>query len=194
VSDRDRNEALAHVLSARERGDEVVSEGAVQFAIDQTAVRLSLALGQRNPVVVCILHGGLPYTAELLKRLRFPLQTTYVHAGRYGQSTRGSELVWYARSPMDLGGRCVLLVDDIFDRGKTLSLLAQWAQAEGATDVVTTVLVDKQTPRSDVIDVDYPALLCADRYLFGCGMDYRGYWRNLPAIYALPQDMEDGPG
>lgn len=185
---------LTDILAARERGELLVSEGEVRFAVDQTAVRLTLALHDRNPVVVCVLHGGLPYTAQLIERLPFALQLTYVHAGRYGDATRGGELEWYARPTVGLAGRCVLLVDDVFDRGTTLTALARWAMAAGAEELVTTVLVEKQTTREpDVLRVDYPALRCPDRYLFGCGMDYRGYWRNLPAVYALPRDMED-PG
>lgn len=189
----DANAPPADVMGARTRAEEVVSAQAVQFAIDQTAVRLCVALGDANPLLLCVLQGGLPYTGELLKRLPFALELSYVHAGRYGSATRGQELVWYARPTIALRGRHVLLIDDIFDQGKTLSALVAWARAEGASSVVTTVLVDKKlrAPRQAAIEVDYPALRCPDRYLFGCGMDYRGYWRNLPAIYALPRDLED---
>jgi hypoxanthine phosphoribosyltransferase len=185
--------APADVIGAHARSEEVVSAQAVQFAIDQTAVRLSVALNDANPLVLCVLNGGLPYTGELLKRLPFPLELSYVHVGRYGQATAGGELSWYARPTVALHERHVLLVDDIFDQGRTLSALVAWSLAQGAASVTTTVLVDKElaVPRSGAIDVDYAALRCPDRYLFGCGMDYRGYWRNLPAIHALPRDMED---
>jgi hypoxanthine phosphoribosyltransferase len=186
-------EAPPEVLGARARAEEIVSAEAVQFAIDQTAVRLTVALNDVNPLLLCVLHGGLPFTGELLKRLPFAMELSYVHAGRYGQATQGQELIWYARPTIGLEGRHVLLVDDIFDQGQTLSKLVHWASAEGAAAVTTTVLVDKElaAERQGAISVDYPALRCPDRYLFGCGMDYRGYWRNLPAIYALPRDMED---
>lgn len=190
---RDGAGAPPQVLGARARAEEIVSAEAVQFAIDQTAVRLTVALNDANPLLLCVLHGGLPYTGELMKRLPFALELSYVHAGRYGEATHGQELAWYARPTIELKGRHVLLIDDIFDQGKTLSALAAWAFAQGAIAVTTTVLVEKLlgVQRSGTIHIDYPALRCPDRYLFGCGMDYRGYWRNLPAIYALPQDMED---
>lgn len=183
----------ADVLAARARGEEIFAAQAVQFAIDQTAVRLTVALNDANPLLLCVMHGGLPYTGELMKRLPFALELSYIHAGRYGQATHGDALTWYARPTAELSGRHVLLIDDIFDQGKTLSALAAWSMAQGAASVATTVLVDKvlEAPRSDTISIDYPALRCPDRYLFGCGMDFRGYWRNLPAIYALPRDMED---
>jgi hypoxanthine phosphoribosyltransferase len=181
------------VLGARDRAEEMVSADAVQFAIDQTAVRLTVALHDANPMLLCVLHGGLNYTGELLKRLAFPLELSYVHVGRYGHATSGQTLNWFAKPTIELAGRHVLLIDDIFDQGMTLSALVDWALAEGAARVTTTVLVDKllDAGRDGAISVDYPALQCPDRYLFGCGMDFRGYWRNLPAIFALPRDMED---
>jgi hypoxanthine phosphoribosyltransferase len=183
----------AAVLGARARAEEIVSAEAVQFAIDQMAVRLTVALNDANPVLLCVLHGGLNYTGELLKRLAFPLELSYVHVGRYGHATSGQTLNWFAKPAIELAGRHVLLIDDIFDQGKTLSALVDWSMAEGAARVTTTVLVDKLLDggRDGAISIDYPALRCPDRYLFGCGMDFRGYWRNLPAIYALPGDMED---
>ena len=85
---------------------------------------------------------------------------------------------------------CLLLVDDVFDRGETLAAIVAWAEQAGAGRVLTSVLVDKQVEEPRPLRVDFAALSCPDRYLFGCGMDYQGYWRNLPAIYVLPEALE----
>lgn len=182
---------MRQALQARERAELIVAAAEVQFAIDQTAVRLTTRLAQANPLLLCVLQGGLMYTAELARRLQFPLQLSYVHVGRYRDATRGGTLDWLARPPQDLAGRHVVLVDDILDQGVTLRELQRWAHDQGASAVTTTVLVSKDVARVEPIVVDYCALSVPDRYLFGCGMDYQGYWRNLPAIYALPRDMED---
>jgi hypoxanthine phosphoribosyltransferase len=189
----DRTQPPPDVLAARHRAEEIVSAASVQFAIDQVALRLTVALSAENPVLLCVMNGGLPYAGELLKRLAFPLEMSYLHVGRYGNATRGDQLTWHARPTIELGGRHVVLIDDIFDQGYTLAALAAWVVEAGARAVTTTVLVDKllESARGVDINVDFAALRCPDRYLFGCGMDYRGYWRNLAAIYALPQDMED---
>ncbi|HEY5681992.1 MAG TPA: hypoxanthine-guanine phosphoribosyltransferase [Pseudomonadales bacterium] len=179
------------ILTAREAAELVVGAQEVQAAIDRTAVRLAVALEAANPLVLCLLNGGLPFTAELIKRFSFPLELSYLHATRYGQRTSGSQLEWLARPPVSVAGRHVLLVDDIFDAGETLMQVVEWLRREGAVEVTTAVLVDKAVPRSGAARVDYAALCCPDRYLFGCGMDFRGYWRNLPAIYALPRSLED---
>lgn len=179
------------ILAARDAAELVVGADEVQLAIDQLAVRLIVALESANPLVLCLLNGGLPFTAELIKRFSFPLELSYLHATRYGPRTSGSQLNWLARPPVQVAGRHVLLVDDIFDAGETLMQVAQWLRGQGAREVTTVVLVDKDVARAEGRRVDYAALRCPDRFLFGCGMDFRGYWRNLPAIYALPKTFED---
>ena len=180
----------ADALAARVNADLLVSAAAVEKAIDQVAIKLKIALFAENPILICVLNGGLPYTAALLKRLEMPLELTYVHAGRYGKSLRGSEIEFHAKPAMALSGRHVVFVDDILDQGHTLAALCAWASEEGATAVTTTVLVDKQIKATRPIVADFAALECPDRYLFGCGMDYRGYWRNLPEIYAISAALQ----
>ena len=159
----------------------------------RSAVHVTLALEHVNPLVLCVMSGGLVYCGRLLGRLHFPLELDYVHVARYRESTRGGSLDWVAKPRQSVTGRQVLVVDDVLDEGETLRAIRRSALSEGAARVWTTVLVRKKTPGNPRIDIDFTALECPDRYLFGCGMDYRGYWRNLPAIYALPEDMEDTP-
>lgn len=178
------------VLAARRRAEVLVDAAEVQRAIDRVSVRLSLTVSADNPLLLVVMNGGLPYGAELLKRLSFPLQLGYVHVARYGAATRGGALSWLSQPDYQLAGRTVLLVDDVFDRGETLAAIVAWAEQERAGRVLTSVLVDKQVQGPRPLRVDFPALSCPDRYLFGCGMDFQGYWRNLPAIYMLPEALE----
>lgn len=180
------------VLAARRRADEVFSAQSVRRAVDQLAVRMTLNLAERNPLLISVLEGGLPFTGALLQRLDFPLQTGHVHVGRYGDATEGGQLRWHAQPDFSVRDRCVVFVDDILDQGITLAHLRDWAIGEGAQEVLIAVLVDKQitTVQQRPVSADYVALHAPDRFLFGCGMDFKGYWRNLPAIYALPDDQQ----
>jgi len=166
-------------------------EATVRAAIDQLALRLDLALRFHNPVLVCVLQGGVYLAGQLLARLRFPLQQATVQVTRYANSTEPGDLRWLSPLSMDVSGRSVLLVDDVFDRGLTLSLLHDHLIAVGAQQILSAVVVRKAVEHQTPYRPDYIALECGADYLFGCGMDYHGYWRNLPEIRALSEAMKD---
>ena len=159
----------------------------VTAALDSLALDISARLGNTNPIVLCVLNGALVVTGELLTRLAFPLQVGYLHASRYREKLSGADLQWMARPSSDLAGRTVLIVDDILDEGDTLVKIREYCFEQNAAQVFCAVLVDKNhdrrhraLPRADFTGLDAP-----DRYLFGYGMDYKGYLRNAPGIYAV---------
>ncbi len=171
-----------------EQADCLHDAAAVDAALDRLAAEITARLGERNPLVLCIMQGGLIPGGLLLPRLEFPLQMDYIHATRYGGGTRGGELRWIVRPCASLQGRVVLLIDDIHDEGLTLDAIARDCQAAGATAVYSAVLVNKRHSRKHGLSADFAGLDVEDRYVFGCGMDYHGYLRNLPAIYAVRED------
>ena len=92
-----------------------------------------------------------------------------------------------AKPELSMVDRDVLIVDDIFDEGHTLAAIVDYCKHAGARAVHTAVLIDKEHDRKARPDLnaDYVGLPCVDRYIFGYGMDYKGYWRNAPGIYAV---------
>jgi hypoxanthine phosphoribosyltransferase len=175
----------ADVLGVRARAEQIVDAASVLHAVDQVAVRIALRLQDANPWVLTVMHGALPFAGWLLPRLAFPLEVGYLHVSRYRNDTAGGDLRWHSQPEYPLQGRTVLLVDDVLDRGETLAALVDWMREAGAAEVLTAVLVDKVVNAPRPAAADFAALQGPDRFLFGCGMDYRGYWRNLPAVYAL---------
>jgi hypoxanthine phosphoribosyltransferase len=174
------------VARAFASAEELFTPDQVERAVNQLAVRVTLALQDANPVLIGVLHGGLVFLGLLMQRLVFPLQQGYVDVGRYGDGQTGGAITWHAQRCPPLTDRTVLLVDDVLDRGETLAALIDWAQQAGATRVLSAVLVEKpRALRTRQITADYAALNAPDRYLIGCGMDLAGYGRNLPAVYAL---------
>jgi len=158
---------------------------AVEAALDRIAAEISTRLADRNPLILCVLTGGIVPVGHLLTRLTFPLQLDYIHATRYENQTRGGELVWIARPVTSLAGRTVLVVDDILDEGITLAALLNHCRNAGAAEVLSAVLVRKDRSRPVDLDPDFVGLEIPDRYVFGYGMDYQGYWRNAAGIYAV---------
>ncbi|MFZ1861483.1 MAG: phosphoribosyltransferase family protein, partial [Candidatus Competibacter sp.] len=93
---------------------------------------------------------------------------------------------WLAGPRPEVAGQVVLVVDDIFDEGDTLKAILAEIRRREAKAVYSAVLVDKRHDRKVAgLTVDFVGLEVPDRYVFGCGMDYHDYWRNLPAIYAV---------
>ena len=171
----------------------------VDFAIDQLAVRMALDLQHAHPVLVCVMNGGLPFAAALMRRFAFPLELDYVHAVRYRAAPtesgtvevpRGGELEVRVDLACDVTDRNVVLADDVLDRGTTLERIAARVARAGAARVHTAVLVNKTVP-GRTFAADYVALDAPNRYLIGRGMDYNGWFRNLDGIYALPANAAE---
>ena len=174
------------VLKVRESAELLFDRESVDRAVDQLAVRLSLALVEAHPVVICVMTGGLILTADLLKRFHFPLEVDYVHATRYDGDLVGGELRMRTTPATDVTGRTVLVVDDIFDHGTTLRAVQRALDRLGVASQRTAVLVVKRRKRGRRGPrVDVSGLVVDDVYVFGSGMDYRGHWRELGGVYAL---------
>lgn len=169
-----------------EQADCLYSETEVQAAIDRMAAAITAKLSQSDPLVLCVMTGGLLFAAQLLLRLKFPLQIDYIHATRYRGKTSGGDLQWIARPRLPLSGRTVIVLDDILDEGRTLAAILDDCRAAGAGEIYCAVLVDKQHDRRDgLAQADFSGLIVPDRYVFGYGMDYKGYLRNAAGIFAV---------
>ena len=179
--------SLEEIDSVWKEADCLWSEQQVERAIDQIAQKIEEDLSARNPLILTVMNGGLVFTAKLMMRLNFPLECDYIHVSRYGYGLTGSELQWKVTPQENLENRTILVVDDILDEGQTLQSIIQACQAQGAESVLSAVLIDKQHDRKadPNFKADYTALEVEDRFIFGYGMDYKGYLRNATGIYGV---------
>lgn len=179
--------SIQRVNQVKASAEQLYSAAEVDSAIRSLAAELSTQYSANNPLLLNVLNGATPFVSALMQHLRFPLELDYIHATRYENELRGAGLQFYAKPRTPLHGRCVWVVDDIFDEGVTLAGVVSWCKHQGAKEVVTIVLADKLHSRktSEMPAVNYAALTVPDRYVFGWGMDYQGYWRNLDEIYAI---------
>jgi hypoxanthine phosphoribosyltransferase len=168
-----------------QQADRLFSAREVEAALDALATAITAALGERDPLLLCAMTGGVVTLGRLLTRLAFPLQVDYLHATRYRGETRGGSLQWRVHPQQALRDRNVLLVDDILDEGDTLAAMRAHCTAEGAASVQAAVLVEKQHRRKHPeARAEFIGLRVPDRYVFGYGMDYHEYLRNADGIYA----------
>lgn len=176
---------LDHIRKVRAEADCLYTKVETEAALDKIAAAITAKHKDSNPLIVCVMNGGLIVTGGLLLRLDFPLEQDYMHATRYRGETRGGELNWVVELRHELKDRVVLIVDDILDEGYTLAAIVDHCRNNGARSVETVVLVEKLHERKQGIKADYVGLRTVDRYLFGYGMDYKGFLRNAPGIYAV---------
>lgn len=166
------------------QADCLYSAAEVEAALDRMASGITRRLAASDPLLVCVMTGGVVPFGKLLPRLLFPLQIDFVHATRYGGTLRGGDLQWRVGPAQSPRGRSVLLVDDILDEGATLAAIEARYRTEGAREVHKAVLVIKNRARVHDVTVEFPGLDVPDRYVFGYGMDYKGYLRNAPGVFA----------
>lgn len=166
------------------------SEQEVEVALDNMAADINRQLADSDPLMLCVMNGGIVVAGKLLTRLTMPLNVEAVNASRYQNQTTGGEITWLLKPSTPLAGRNVLIVDDVLDAGITLAAIHQYCLEQGAASVYCAVLIDKLLSVPKPIAADFIGLEVPDRYLFGYGMDYKGYLRNAAGIYACVQTGE----
>jgi len=164
----------------------IYSEAEVTSAVGQLASKITQVLIKTNPIVISVMGGAVVFTGQLLPQLNFPLEFDYVQANRY-HGTSGQDLVWRVEPSDKVRGRVVLLLDDILDEGITLAEIKARCLAMGAEQVLVAVLSEKILDQDKPIRADFVGLELPNRYVFGCGMDAYGWWRNLPCIRAIKE-------
>ena len=176
----------ARALELFEQSEEIVSERQAEEALSRVALDLEANLSGKLPILVTVMGGAVVFAGKLLPLLGFPLQSEFVSVGRYGHGPQGGELLWKSQPAFDAKGRTVVILDDILDEGVTLMLLRERFEQMGAKDVYCAVWFDKlcKAPRRKM-QSDWFGMPLPDRFVFGCGMDIEGYWRNLPSVRAL---------
>jgi len=176
---------LARAWAFLEQSDLVASADDVQAAIARLADEVRARFAQSYPLVLAVMGGAVVFAGQLLPRLRFPLDFDYIHATRYGDETRGREVDWRVAPGERVRGRHVLVLDDILDAGQTMRAIRDQLLDNGSASFACAVLVEKALRQRKPLRPDFVGLQVPDRFVFGCGMDAKGYWRNLPEIRAV---------
>lgn len=189
TAEADDQEAIAQVLAKAEC---MFSPQEIERAYDRMAQAITKRLGHLRPHLLVVLTGGMIPAVKLLSRLTFPLTIDGIHATRYQSGTQGGQIEMRMPPYHALPGRTVLVIDDILDEGITLAAVLKHCRMAAVADVFSAVLVEKRNPRrcSD-LQADFVGVSVPDRYVFGEGMDYKEYFRNLHGIYALGSGTDE---
>jgi hypoxanthine phosphoribosyltransferase len=145
----------------------------------------------RNPVLITVLKGAVVFLADLMRHIDLPLEVHFMAVSRYGDAEESLGRVQILLDvEVDLGGRDVILVEDIVDTGLTLRYLLTTLRARAPASVEVCTLLDKTVRRIVPADLRYVGFECPDRFVVGYGLDFRERYRNLPDIL----QVDDLPG
>lgn len=174
---------IERILIDRTRIATRVAEMGTQIASD-----LELTTGADRLVVVPVLTGALVFTADLVRTMPMRLRLELIEASSYPGKATQSQGVTLGSGPIDsLAGAHVLIVDDIFDSGRTLAAVRDLVAATNPASVRTAVLLRKEVERAVDMTPDYVGFDVPDAFVVGYGLDYDGWYRNLPNIAVLRQ-------
>ena len=137
----------------------------------------------REPVMITVLRGGAMFLADLIRAVDLPLESHFMAISRYGGAEESLGRVQILLDlEVDLGGRDVLLVEDIVDTGLTLRYLLSVLRARSPASLEVVTLLDKSARRIVPLAPRYVGFDCPDRFVVGYGLDFRERYRNLPDI------------
>lgn len=165
----------------------LIAEEVIEKRLDIIAERIRADFADEPSLqVVAILKGALVFMADLLRRVPLRLEIECLNVASYHGGTESSGQVDFLDQKLpDVKGRCVLLIDDILDTGRTLDAVTVKLREMGAREVKTCVLLTKDKERAAEVEADYSAFEIADEFVVGYGLDYDGKYRNLPYVGVL---------
>lgn len=161
---------------------EVIKRSALQSRISELGAQITADYEGKSPILVAILHGALPFLADLAREIHTELEIDFLALSRFGEGGR-------VRIAMDtlssLEGRHVILIEDIVDTGLTLNVLRRMIEMREVASLATATLIDKSSRRLVETPLEYRGFEIGDEFLLGYGMDWEGQFRNLPSIWAV---------
>ncbi|MBU6423818.1 MAG: hypoxanthine phosphoribosyltransferase [Chloroflexota bacterium] len=158
--------------------------------VAELGARIALDYAEKDPVLVSILKGALPFLADLMRQIPITLSLDFLEVSSYGTSTESSGVVRILKDLANpVAGRHVLVVEDILDTGFTLRYVLEHLNDQKPASIRLCTLVDKPARRIVPITVDYRGFEIPDRFVVGYGLDYGERYRNLPFIGVLKPEV-----
>lgn len=158
--------------------------------VDELGKQITADYAGRELVLICILKGGLPFTADLMRRIDLPIHLEIVGASAYkGATTAAAHPRVTKDVDHDMAGRHVLLIEDIYDTGNTLGVMHDLLGMHQPASLEICTLLRKNKPHKHEFSVRYVGFEIEDQFVVGYGLDYKERYRNLPCIGVLKSEI-----
>ena len=163
----------------------MIPESEIEKRTREIGEQISRDYAGKTVHMICVLKGGVYFMTALSKRISedVPVTLDFMSVSSYGDDTKSSGIVKIVKDLDEpLEGKDVLIVEDIIDSGRTLYYLMNIIRGRKPASVRLCTLLDKPERRVRDVHVDYTGFNIEDRFVIGCGMDYKQKYRNLPYI------------
>lgn len=162
----------------------MISEEAILSKIASLAKQLDQKYQGEEITLVMILKGSICLVADLLREMSSPVVLEAIRCESYGQrGTSRGELILSGEEKLQIEGKHVLVVDDIFDSGFTLGRVLEVLKAKKPKSLASAVLLSKHLHRDIFFKPDYILFEVEDEFVIGYGLDYKEHYRGLRGIY-----------
>jgi hypoxanthine phosphoribosyltransferase len=169
----------------------LLNEQQLQAGVDVMAKQITQRYGNRPITIVAVMTGSLVLLADLIRRLSMPVRVSLIQASSYRVSTTPGELWIRDDMMLDVSGRDVIVLDDIFDTGQTLQEVMRRIKGMGPNSLSSAVLLNKVGRQTVAMQPDFVAFRIPDEFVVGYGLDYQDLYRNLPYLAVLePAEIE----
>ena len=164
----------------------LLNEQQLNDGVQKLADSINAAYGDQPLTVIGVLTGSIVLLADVIRKLEMPLRVGVVQTSSYSGTERGA-LTINAEMMLDITNRDVLLVDDIFDTGHTLTEVIGLMNEMGPASVKSAVMLLKTGKQEVELRPDFVAFNIPDEFVIGYGLDYNDEYRNLPYLAALEE-------
>lgn len=162
-----------------------ISSSEIAERISAIADELNSKLEGKKPLFLCILNGAFMFAADLLRQISVPAEISFIKVASYDGTESTGRIAETIGLDKDIEGRTVVIVEDIIDSGLTMKYLLERLKAKHPEKIYVTALFSKPCNMKADIQIDYCAFRIPDKFIIGYGLDYDGYGRNYPDVYAI---------
>ena len=168
----------------------MISHDEIVDAAKKLGAQLTKDYQDKNPILVGVLKGSVPFMAELIKHIDTHVELDFMVVSSYHGGTSSSGVINIKKDvDQDVSGRHILFIEDIIDTGQTLKNLRDMFKDRNVASVKIATLLDKPEGRVVEIEADYTCFTIPNEFVVGYGLDYNENYRNIPYVGVLKEEV-----
>jgi hypoxanthine phosphoribosyltransferase len=170
------------------------TEAQIKKRVQELGLEIKGKFGEGEFTIVSIINGAVMFTADLMREIDNPVRLDCIRISSYANRTKsvGTPQIVHSLT-IDIAKRHVLLIDDILDTGKTITLVTGLIKKLDPASITTCVLLDKKERREVPFEADFVGFRIPDKFVVGYGLDFAERYRNLPCIGVLSPHLQNPP-